>query len=361
MDWYVHRQGQAVPVDIHQLRMMAQAGELAPEDLVYAPQGSAWQPASTVQDLQDDWPQPGAVPETQRPMAPAIVVPRQPAKMPDELRGEHAWHARNRKPSSTWQEQVRAGTVDVTTASIEDLLRRSWDLYVANWQAILATSAVLLLPAALAKALVHGALGSAARLVAAGFVLALCSLVASFCSALLIYGLAVPLTRAALMVHIADLVTGAEGGWQRAWAVVLRRAVPLITAIVPAALITAVGLILFVVPGIVAGCLFAFVAPVVLCEGKSGLDALRRSVELVLTDWVRVAIVSVIFAAVGGGAHMLAGLAFMPTSLLLSLSEDLIVWTLLPFPLIATVLLYAETRRRADGAAMTALREQIEK
>ncbi len=361
MGWYIHRQGQAVPVDVHQLRMMAQGGELKPEDLVYPPDGGAWQPASSVDLLADDWPQQAPPPSLPKPVAPAIVVPRQPSKMPDEILGERAWHARDRKPSSTWQEQVKAGAADVTTASVEDLLRRAWDLYLANWQAILITCAVLLLPAALFKAVLHGALGLAARLGPGGFLFALCSLVVSFASALIIQGLAMPLTRAALTVHLADLVTGTPGDWQRSWSVVLRRLVPLLTAIIPAALITAVGLVLFVLPGIVAGCLFAFVAPVVLCEGKSGVAALKRSIELVLTDWVRIALVFVILAVLNAAAHVLAGLAFVPARFFGSLTEELITLALLPLPLTATVLLYVEARRRVDGVDMAALRDQIEK
>lgn len=360
MTWYIHRQGQAVPVDIHQLRMMAQGGELKPEDLVYAPEGSEWQPASDVEMLGEDWPQEPPPPEVPKPVAPAIVVPRQPAKMPDELLGERAWHARNRKPSSTWQEQVRAGAADVTTASIEDLLRRSWDLYAAHWQAILTTAAVLLLPAALAKAALHGLLGLTANLGLAGFLLALVGLVVTFVSALIIQGIAMPLTRGALTVHLIDVVTGAEGDWQRSWTVLMRNFVPLLTAILPAALITAIGLLLFVLPGLIAGFLFAFVAPVVLCEGKTGFEALRRSVELVLSDWVRVAVVFVLLAVLGGLAHLLAGLAFLPARFFGSLTEELVALALLPFPLIATVLLYVEARRRLDGVDAAGLREQID-
>lgn len=362
MQWYIHRQGQSVPVDPHQLRMMAQSGELRREDVVYPPGGNAWVPASSLSELEQDWPQSiGEAPAPPAAAVPSIVVPRAPINLEPSEHGEQAWHARNRPTPSTWQDKVRAGAADLDLASVEALLRQSTELYLQNWQPILTTSAILLAPAALLRVVLQGLFAVPVEPGLGSFLLAFLSLVASFVAALLVQGLAWPWTRAALTVTVADLVLDQEASWQRSFGIVLRQIIPLLGATLPAALLVAVGTLLFFVPGLVLAGLFAFVTPVVLCERRTGLDALRRSVDLVLSDWVRVAVVIVVLAVLGAVAHALASIVFVPAHLLGGLLEAFIELLLLPLPLMATVLLYFQARTRLDGSSVEALSAEMER
>src|SRR5882672_4424224 len=79
-----------------------------------------------------------------------------------------------------------------------------------------------------------------------------------------VYAIAVPLTHGALTIAVADRVLGGAAGWREVWMLLFRRFVPLLTAVVPAAFITAFAFACFRGLGLVAGLLFAFVSPVVL-------------------------------------------------------------------------------------------------
>jgi cell shape-determining protein MreD len=96
--------------------------------------------------------------------------------------------------------------------------------------------------------------------------------------------------------------------------------------------------------------LFAFVSPVVLIEGLGGRAALRRSVDLVRADWLRVALVVVVFGVIHAVARMLAGAVIPHTAIFMgSLISDLINLVLLPIPIIGAVLLYFDIRRMREG------------
>ena len=111
-----------------------------------------------------------------------------------------------------------------------------------------------------------------------------------------LYGVIVPLTNGALTVAVADRILGGNAGPREVWMLLLRRVDKLLGAMIPAALLVALGFVFLFIPGIVLAVLFAFVSPVVLVEGLTGRAALRRSVDLVKSDWLRVALVGVTFA-----------------------------------------------------------------
>src|SRR6185503_946761 len=67
-------------------------------------------------------------------------------------------------------------------------------------------------------------------------------------------------------------------GWVETWMLTAGRAGPLLSAIVPAAGLIAIGLVLWVIPGLAVAFCFALLAQVVVVEKLSGAAALRRSV-----------------------------------------------------------------------------------
>jgi hypothetical protein len=180
-------------------------------------------------------------------------------------------------------------------------------------------------------------------------------------TSIFLYGIAIPLTNGALTIAAADRVLGGSAGWREVWMLLFRRLGILLSAVIPAALLIGVGTVFLVVPGIILGLLFSFVSPVVLIEGLRGRAALRRSVELVKSDWLRVAIVIFVFGLLCGLARIVA-LVLIPRSAIfaLSLFGDLFTLVLMPVPVLGLVLLYFDIRRRREGFTPDRLRADLE-
>ena len=186
-------------------------------------------------------------------------------------------------------------------------------------------------------------------------------LLGTLMTAFFLYGVVVPLTNGALTITVADRVLGGNAGWREVWMLLFRRLGMLLSAVIPAAILIAVGSMFFLIPGLVLGLLFAFVSPVVLIEGLRGRAALRRSVELVRSDWLRVAIVIFVFAVLCGLARMIAG-ALIPRSAIFagSLFGDLFTMVLLPVPILGLVLLYFDIRRKRENFTPDRLRADLD-
>src|SRR5262249_35992207 len=122
-----------------------------------------------------------------------------------------------------------------------------------------------------------------------------------------------------------------------------------------------VGLLLLVTPGVVLWFLFAFAAPVVLLEGLSGTAALKRSASLVASDWIRVAVVAAMLWVIDFAAHRIGG-RLVPGwwTFAAVMLGDLVDLVLLPFPIVATVLLYLDIRRRREGLDDAGLRARLQ-
>ncbi len=173
--------------------------------------------------------------------------------------------------------------------------------------------------------------------------------------AFLLAFLVLPLTNGAITVAVLDAATGGQVSPGRSWGLMFRKLGPLLVTGLLAALLVTVGVCFCVVPGIAASFLLAFTAPIVIVEGKSGIEALRRSYELVKYDWVYVLIVFLCFGAIMAVGNFAARL-FGSSLLLGGIASVLIQTALYPYSAIATVLAYLEMRRRTEGVSPAALR-----
>jgi hypothetical protein len=176
----------------------------------------------------------------------------------------------------------------------------------------------------------------------------------------LAFAVAVLLISGAITVAVADRLAGGSAGWVDAWMLVLGRAGPLLAAIVPAAGLIAIGRVLWLIPGLVVACAFALIAQVAVVEGLKGAAALRRSVELVGADWLRIALLLAIFGALIWAARLIADLMVPDSAVFMSqLIGDLLTLAVMPLPLIAAALLYFDLRKRRDGFSDESLRAAI--
>jgi hypothetical protein len=189
---------------------------------------------------------------------------------------------------------------------------------------------------------------------------ALLGFLGTLITAFFLYGIIVPVTNGALTIAVADRILGGRAGWLEVWMLLFRRLDKLLSAVIPAALLIALGFLCLVIPGIVLAFLFAFVSPVVLIEDLRGRAALKRSIELVRADWLRVALVVVVFAVLQMVAKMFTAL-FVPHSAIFldSLISDLFAMVLLPIPVLGAVLLYFDIRRKRDNFTDDRLRTDL--
>ncbi len=185
-------------------------------------------------------------------------------------------------------------------------------------------------------------------------------LAAVLLAGLLVFGLAVPLTYAALTVALVNQRAGAPlPGFMEVGLLLWRRRLRFVTALLPAAALVAVGSALFLLPGLVAAALLLFVPLVVLFERARGRAALLRSMALVRTDAVRVTVVMLAAAVLAAAFSGLADLAMPESSrrimvFLRVFLADLLLIVSLPVPALAAARLYIDLRGR-EGADETAL------
>ena len=249
--------------------------------------------------------------------------------------------ARRKKSVPDWVGAPQAGgggsipssvlpAVDAPEKGVADLLKDAVALYRQHAKVFLVTAAILFVPGAiissLALALIQAPIVAAAATAAdgsatlttevamGGLLLGLLGLLGWAVVAFILYGLIVPLTSGALTIAVADRVLGGERDWRDYWRMLLSRLGMLISAVVPAALLTAIGFFLFVIPGVALAFFFAFVPTVVLVEGLGGVAALKRSFQLVKSDWLRVALVFITFGVINFVGHKVGGL-FVPDQL----------------------------------------------
>jgi hypothetical protein len=254
---------------------------------------------------------------------------------------------------------------------VADLLSEAFALYRKHAKPLLTTCALLFVPASIVKSLALAvilrptlALATASDPTAAlsgGFGAVVLGMLGTLVTAFFLYGIIVPLTNGALTIAVADRVLGGDAGWREVWMLLFRRVDKLLRAMIPAAIVVAIGFVFLVIPGIVFGLLFAFVAPVVLIEGVGGRAALERSTTLVRSDWLRVALVTLAFAFIRGAAQLIANLLVPHGAIFFdSLMSDLITMVLLPVPVLGMVLLYFDIRRKRDNFTPDRLRADLE-
>jgi hypothetical protein len=176
-------------------------------------------------------------------------------------------------------------------------------------------------------------------------------LAAVLATGFLVLGLAVPLAYAILTVALVEQRAGAPLPFIDVWALLWRRRLRFVTALLPAAALVALGSALFFLPGLVAAVLLLFVPTVVLFERAAGKVALVRSIALVRTEVVRVVVVALAVAGLSAAAFILADLV-MPEGgrrsmvFLRVFLGDLLMIVGLPVPALAVARLYLDLRGR---------------
>jgi hypothetical protein len=251
-----------------------------------------------------------------------------------------------------------AGSAGGGDKGVMDFLQEAFSIYRRNGRVLLASAAVVFVPGALTHAIALAAVPGQAAVLDSS---TLMSLVAAMISGFIFYGIAVPLTQAALTLAAADRLVEGGADWKEIAMRLAGRVVVLVTALAPAALAIGVGFLFLFIPGLILSLLFAFVPVVALVERRGGIAALKRSYELVRADWLRVAILIAIFVLARLIISVLIGLMLPARWIFLGrLLEDGLTLLVLPIPTIAGLLLYLDILRRRDDLDRQQLHETLE-
>jgi hypothetical protein len=359
MGYYIHRDGQSVGVTVDQLREQARAGQLKREDYVYQDETAQWTSAGTMAELAQDWPgatppppppPPAYQPPPAQPQPPAYQAPPTYAQAPQQA---YQQQSSQQRPSTS-------GGVSVD--GIDVIFKRSFDMYLQHWQALLWTAGMVLMPLSLAAAVLTWVAAVAARSLSGGFGV-FAAILGILGTALvgLVYAVASPLVMCALTSSVIRMVAGGQSDWRWSWRVVFQRIGPLAITLLLGGLAVTVGAILVCLPGIAAAVLLSFAVPVVFIEGTSGVDGLKRSSQLVLTDWLRVLILFLATMACGALCYIPVALLIwlLGNGFIVTIVRDLLMLVVLPLPTIALVLLYFDIRRKHEGLDEASLARKL--
>lgn len=217
------------------------------------------------------------------------------------------------------------------------LLSAAWHMYREHWEILISITAAAVIPLAIFLSL----LAAADSLVVQG--------VATLLGVLLV----TPLVTAALIKAAADLYLGDTPALGGSYAYAFARFLPLLGAVVMAALGILLGFVLLIVPGLILTFRWYFVAQVVVVEDAKATDAIARSWRLSKGHFWRIVAVVVVATLV---AAVVAGVVAFPFSFgspaVQTVGEVLAQVVVQPFVSLIGVLLYFDLRVR--GEAFTA-------
>ncbi len=145
------------------------------------------------------------------------------------------------------------------------------------------------------------------------------SAVGGFLLLVVIGGIVSLVASGVVIVMARDALAGRDPDIGAAVSAVTARFVDVLFASVIAMIMVGVGLVLFVIPGLMAAFFLIFTLPAVLLDGNGAVDALRRSFSVVrqnvgpviglIIGWIIVGVVTVIVAKVLGLVPILGALA----------------------------------------------------
>jgi hypothetical protein len=235
------------------------------------------------------------------------------------------------------------------------LVRKTALFAWSNKVPLLIMAGILLGPVSLLTSGIMAGLGRSGALAFGGVAMLL-----GFLVFLLMMGLAWPVTSGAISLSVIHRLQGGKIEPLREYGFCLKRLLPLASAVLPASLLIAIGYFLFVIPGLVASLLFALVPTVVLLEGKTGLEALKRSAELMKGMLGRALGVMAVYVVLYLLVRKLVTTGIPGDGFLDLFAGDIAMILMAPLPMIALTLLYLEHRRDEEGLTPEALQNELD-
>jgi hypothetical protein len=165
------------------------------------------------------------------------------------------------------------------------------------------------------------------------------------------------LAQGALIPITGDRALGGQMEPGKSWSLTLAKLGPLLITSILGAIAVGVGTLLCLIPGLVLAFLFSFSSPVVMLEDKSGVDALKRSAQLVKDHWLPVVVIDVVFGVLIGLAGWVVGRV---TGVVAgTYLHPIVTAVLFPLPMVALLHLYLDLRRVDEGVNEADLRAKM--
>ena len=204
-------------------------------------------------------------------------------------------------------------------------------------QVLIVVLGLIFLGGAAGMAAVGGLAGGVAGLVAGGTLL------------MLLGGLLSLITSGVVILMARDALAGRDPVLGEALNAVLARLVDVVLASLLLTVIVAIGMVFFIIPGLVAAFFLVFTLPAVLLDGQGAIDALRRSATLVKENVGPVLglIVGAILAAVVSG---IISRIFTLVPIIGHLAAAVVSGALISYVTVVAVRIYQSLPRRTAPA-----------
>lgn len=241
--------------------------------------------------------------------------------------------------------------VDAPAKSPLVLVREALDLYKQHALVLILAAATVYVPGSILTFALQS------QLTASMFMGGLFFLVSALVAGLTV-GVIHPFTTAVLTVAASDRLLGGNASLGSYWSWIVPRLKPLLITLWMAAALQMLGMMLMFLPGLIITVLLIFAPMVVLIERQSGVPALKRSLQLVASDWRRL-----VLLFVGFFVAMIAiswPLMLIPWMLLKTLFTIALSLAVMPIISLTLLLLYLDNRRAKEGFDKEALRTQLD-
>lgn len=245
--------------------------------------------------------------------------------------------------------------------TLGEILGAAFNIYKTNASKLILVVAVVVVPLSLIGALIGQAFAGNDEVVAGRTIsdrsfaaIVLGAIVAAIVAIIISAVLQAAMMRAAALATIGDPVDVSES---YRWGLKRFGSVLLVAFLV--GLITGIGFILIIIPGIIFLTLFAVSIPAVVIENRRGTDAMKRSWDLakehfwhvlgvVVVAWIITTVIGSILGSLGGdnwfGAWIFSAIAQILTA---------------PFSALVSVLLYLDLRARKEALTADSLRSEL--
>jgi hypothetical protein len=250
---------------------------------------------------------------------------------------------------------------------IGELLDAAIKLYRQHWKSVITIAAVIIVPVTALQSILLSTIpdlepGEVPTPDQMGGLFSALSVV------VLVQVLTTPLLTGGLSWLAAKFYLGENPTVQEAFAVAVSNFFSLLWVGILTFLASLVGVIFFIIPGIIIALRLTFSATAVVVEGVKGTRALGRSWRLskgslgkiFLTLVVSFILVGIFQAIVGIPISIIADAVGGPVGFVLSFLGDALASTIItPFAMIVIVLLYFDTRIRREGFDLTLMAQEI--
>jgi hypothetical protein len=184
--------------------------------------------------------------------------------------------------------------------------------------------------------------------------------IASMLPLLLAFLILQPIVMAAITHAISECYLSGNVTFGGALRFALRIVLPLLGTWILASLMIVVGLVFFILPGLILLLLFALLTPVMVTEGAFGLTALERSWHLMNGNMLRalglILVTAILSSALTAGVGMMAGFLPVIGGVLSGVAQA----AANAFGTVTLVMLYFDIRCRKEAFDLEHLARQVE-